>query len=442
MIRFQKHSAIFFSFILFTVLNCNSVEPPPDNAGINLSLEDASSIEAWITLKTTNLQLPTTVTLKQSATGGDQTRETINLISPETLLYVDSLLPNTTYNFQATSIQSAAGVQVSSNKLQVTTMDTTSHNFTWQSWTFGEHSSSRLYDVAIIDENNIWAVGEIYMNDSLGQADPHAYNAVHWDGNDWILFRIMFYTICGQTSRTPYPAKAIFAFNGNDIWIGGGGRQLVKISGTTQTETVCAPFSIIINKIWGTSSNDLYVVGNTGNMAHYNGTSWQKIESGTDVDIQDIWGVDEDSFGEPLILCAASYVAQTGEKKILRITNVTRVDTIFWGTGRRVHSLWFNSSNKLFASGGGVFIRNYNDHWVEQTELPLYFTERVRGKDINDLFVVGHFGLIAHYNGSSWKTYPEASTALVYTSLDYKNNLMVTVGYTQNQAVVQFMIKN
>jgi len=47
-------------------------------------------------------------------------------------------------------------------------MDTTSHNFTWQTWTFGEHSSSRLYDVAIINENNIWAVGEIYMKDSLG----------------------------------------------------------------------------------------------------------------------------------------------------------------------------------------------------------------------------------------------------------------------------------
>ena len=45
--------------------------------------------------------------------------------------------------------------------------DTTSHNFTWETWTFGEHSSSVLNDVAIIDENNIWAVGEIYMNDSL-----------------------------------------------------------------------------------------------------------------------------------------------------------------------------------------------------------------------------------------------------------------------------------
>ncbi len=81
---------------------------------------------------------------------------------------------------QVSSIQ----YQVSSNELSVTTMDTTSHNFTWQTWTFGEHSSSTLYDVAIIDENNIWAVGEIYMNDSLGNPDPDAYNAVHWNGSE------------------------------------------------------------------------------------------------------------------------------------------------------------------------------------------------------------------------------------------------------------------
>ncbi len=61
-------------------------------------------------------------------------------------------------------------------------MDTTSHNFTWQTFTFGEHSTSTLYDVAIIDENNIWAVGEIYMNDSLGNPDPIFITLLQWNG--------------------------------------------------------------------------------------------------------------------------------------------------------------------------------------------------------------------------------------------------------------------
>jgi hypothetical protein len=41
--------------------------------------------------------------------------------------------------------------------------------------------------VAIIDENNIWAVGGIYMDDSTGQPDPEPYGLVHWDGNKWNL---------------------------------------------------------------------------------------------------------------------------------------------------------------------------------------------------------------------------------------------------------------
>ena len=57
--------------ILITLLqSCNSIEPPPDNVTISLSLADAGSIEAWIKLTTTNLQFPATVTLnKNNAVG-------------------------------------------------------------------------------------------------------------------------------------------------------------------------------------------------------------------------------------------------------------------------------------------------------------------------------------------------------------------------------------
>ncbi len=58
-----------------------------------------------------------------------------------------------------------------SNELSVTTMDTTSHNFTWQTFTFDKHSSSVLNEVAIIDENNIWAVGKDTKRDGFGCYD-------------------------------------------------------------------------------------------------------------------------------------------------------------------------------------------------------------------------------------------------------------------------------
>ena len=72
-----------------------------------------------------------------------------------------------------------------------------------------------------------------------------------------------------------------------------------------------------VNKLWGTSSSDLYGVGYNGMITHYNGRTWQKIESGTTTNINDIWGC-----------CAAYYIFhyycpsnlfQQGEHRLLAI---------------------------------------------------------------------------------------------------------------------------
>lgn len=200
----QTMLLIFVFIIILISMRCDTTEPP-SKASLTLTLEDVSCTEAWLTLKSTDLPLPTSVVLKQN----DITRATINLTTNDTIIYVDSLLPKQTYTFQIASIK----YPVSSNQANATTLDTTSHNFTWQTWTFGEHSSSSLYDVAIIDENNIWAVGEIYMKDSLGNPDPHAYNAVHWDGSKWELKKI--------GNQGGWACHTVFAFSANDIWFEG-----------------------------------------------------------------------------------------------------------------------------------------------------------------------------------------------------------------------------
>ncbi|MCK9280031.1 MAG: glucosyl transferase, partial [Melioribacteraceae bacterium] len=91
-------------------------------------------------------------------------------------------------------------------------------DFVWETFTFGEHSSSSLYDVAIIDENNIWAVGEIYLKDSTGQIEPHYYNLAKWDGSTWHLSRVYYYQN-GAAYLTHL--RTIQAFNKDDIWLGG-----------------------------------------------------------------------------------------------------------------------------------------------------------------------------------------------------------------------------
>jgi hypothetical protein len=69
--------------------------------------------------------------------------------------------------------------------------DTTIHEFSWQTWTFGELGSSHFRDVAIVDENNIWAVGEItvYDPDSSFNGPDGKLQRCRWDGEKWNLMR-------------------------------------------------------------------------------------------------------------------------------------------------------------------------------------------------------------------------------------------------------------
>jgi len=80
-----------------------------------------------------------------------------NLDSSDTSVYVDNLLPGKLYNFKA--IVTNNEQEDTSSQLPVTTLDTTSHNFTFDTFEFGDPLtgySSLLYDCAIISENNIW----------------------------------------------------------------------------------------------------------------------------------------------------------------------------------------------------------------------------------------------------------------------------------------------
>ncbi|NIT55476.1 MAG: hypothetical protein GWN00_04345, partial [Aliifodinibius sp.] len=106
------------------------------------------------------------------------------------------------------------------------------------------------------------------------------YNAVHWDGQQWELKRITY-------DGSPWPIRSIFAFSANDIWFD----AFVRWNGTNFIQLPIPSILIghSINKTWGTSSNDLYVVGSKGLIAYYDG-SWQRLESGTDVNLTDVLG--------------------------------------------------------------------------------------------------------------------------------------------------------
>jgi hypothetical protein len=188
--------------------------------------------------------------------------------------------------------------------------------------------------------------------------------------------------------------------------------------------------------MWGSPNGNCYVVGNGGAIAFSSnrGSTWRRLESGTTTQINDAWGVVNPVSGQVDVYCVASaFFAPEAEKKILRIQNVTEVDSIPWGVGRNMFGIWSAKGFPLFTAGSGVF-ENSRGRWREAPLIPIY-TNAVRGNGVNDVVVVGDLGYAAHYNGNGWFIFPDLYTASYY-SVSIKGNMIVMVGEQNARGVV------
>lgn len=307
-------------------------------------------------------------------------------------------------------------------------IDTTSHNFQWESFTIGGlGGSSYFLDAAIVNENDIWAVGEIYA-DSIQPWKP--YNAVHWDGDEWELKRIPTNSVVGLGF---YPLKTVFPFDSDNIWMFSDAGSYCHWNGLEWESEYVPERQGGINKIWGSSPTDIYFVGTNGNITHYNGSSWQKLESGTDVDFRDIWGCRSSRSGEWEILAVTSYGAvPSGDISILKIEGTTVHSINTTGLPSGLSSIWFIPGQVYYAVGDGVFRTSWpGRNWQAESGHPALYKVAIRGQSKNDIFITGSYGLVSHYNGKSWHHYNGSELPTIYGgywSISYKEDLMVAVG--------------
>ncbi len=411
--------------------SCKKDNPirPENQQPLNLVLEDTSCTEAWIKLSAANISLPAEVILRQD----DSAAQTISLNSADTLLYVNSLLPNHTYKFQSV-IQS---INQSSNLLNVTTMDTTSHNFTFETFTFGGTAgSSTLYDCAIIGENDIWAVGEIYVADT-SQNGYTMYNAVHWDGSIWTTKRI---SVNYKGNLITPPLYGIYSFSANNIWLSSG--VPIHGDGTNWVQYHLFDMGILgqddgyLTKIWGSSPDNIYFVGTLGTIAHYQNGQWSRVESGTDLNINDIYGAFNEKTNEYEILAVATDYPSGIEKAILSIRNdmVVQVSTnpIMWP----LFTIWFIPARGYYSAGSGIYQKHLiqDSSWNNKVlDITTFTTTSMRGNNTNDVVGVGAFGDLVHFNGLSWKN--NYSEPLLnngsYTDVAMRGDLVVASGSSQ-----------
>ena len=142
--------------------------------------------------------------------------------------------------------------------------------------------------------------------------------------------------------ETPTPLWHIWGTSSSDFFVLGESSVYRRSQGNWQSSWTLSDLwhdrtDTTLLGIWGTLPNDVFVVGRQGAVAHFDGSSWTAIETGSRADLQAIWG----SSGTNV------FVVGTGGT-ILRY-NGAAWTTDASPTSVRLQAIWGSSPNDVFA---------------------------------------------------------------------------------------------
>ena len=433
--RLQIGGIIGLLFLgLLGLQRCPTQPADPPEPGL-LSLQYTTCTEVWLRVLTPDTARQVGLRVYRDTTAiADWT------IPPgDTLIEDTGLRPNTTYTYHTVRVQDGRE-RATSPPLNVTTLDTTSNAFSWTIDTLGnpQYGSSALRDVAIIDQDNIWAVGEIYLPDPDSSWDGtggEGFNAVHWNGTRWQPLHIPAVTAWG--SQTRGPINTVFVTPEQDVWMFSDAGSYAKWDGFSWESAYVPQRQGSIRAMWGSSSNNLYFVGTNGTIVHYDGATFTRVASGTELDFTDIWGAKDPS----KILAVANDQNYTTLQTILvqiedsAVRSVALVPLTY-----PLSTVWFLPNRHYYVGGSGLYEKERlsDEFWANNLySITRYYVTRIRGTALNDVWAVGAYGEVLHWNGLRWHSFRSA-TGLgngAYTALAVDRNTVIAVGGNAGYAV-------
>lgn len=143
--------------------------------------------------------------------------------------------------------------------------------------------------------------------------------------------------------------------------------------------------------IWGRSTSDIWAAGDYGIVQHWDGMSWNRVQTPDDRFISAIRGD------------YAGNIYTAGEGGTIRKYDGAGWTTLyersdFYHLGLRVYS----SKNIVAVGVGGYVVRYDGSSWNVATRLTANDLLDVWGYEPNELFAVGRNGAILYFNGDYW----------------------------------------
>jgi len=198
--------------------------------------------------------------------------------------------------------------------------------------------------------------------------------------------------------------KGLWGSSATDIYTVGENGTILRYNGSHWSKMKSWTMEHLY-AVWGSSGTDIYAVGAAGTILHYDGVIWSSMESGTKESLRGIWGSSMDT------------IFAVGDNSTILYYDGSRWSSMNSGTTAWLLGVWGSSRTDIFAVGGyydgisgwwdreswdgGVILHYDGDTWYEmENEIPEHLYG-VWGSVGTDIYTVGAYGTILHYDGGT-----------------------------------------
>ena len=210
-----------------------------------------------------------------------------------------------------------------------------------------------------------------------------------YDGKKFVKFKIDFdgwiFSLTGKSPKEVYAAcqeSLVMKFDG-EKW-----EKFKQFASKNRFLTIWTPKDKNVP--------DLFVGGDYGNIYHYNGKKWKKMDSGVHSRVWCLWGTSKDNI----------YAAIHEKETILHFDGKKWSPiTIPDSESYTFYSVFGFSEDNIYVGGDSGAIAHYNGKDWKFIKTPGFrqedFIKSISGPSSNDLYLCSYFGKIIHWNGET-----------------------------------------
>lgn len=221
-----------------------------------------------------------------------------------------------------------------------------------------------------------------------------------------------------QKLPTPLPAirwRAVWGTSATNLWVVGASGNIMHWDGALFTPVQSGTTSDLFS-IWGSGANDFWVGANNGLVLRWNGTTFTQQTLGTTQGISGIWGsgVNDVWFLD-------------GSTSLFHFTG-TGFPPIATGAGSGLTAIWGSSANNFWATTlTGNVVHYVGTGFAVGPSSTTSLLTGISGSGATDVWAVSAFNSMAmgasiiHYDGANWQT-------IVSNIPDFLSGVAVTAG--------------